>query len=160
MTEQVLRPHAEDEYAAELAALAKGDDKPRPPAWNMSPSAVVTYLLGGTAADGTEITPKYIGPRRLVEVAVATLATDRALLLLGVPGTAKTWMSEHLAAAISGDSTLLVQGTAGTAEAPDASTTVGARQVSWSVRTTYPPVAARTEVTVVPVSTGAADSLA
>jgi MoxR-like ATPase len=47
---------------------------------------------------------------------VATLATDRALLLLGVPGTAKTWLSEHLAAAISGDSTLLVQGTAGTAE--------------------------------------------
>jgi MoxR-like ATPase len=51
-----------------------------------------------------------------MEVAVATLATDRALLLLGVPGTAKTWVSEHLAAAISGDSTLLVQGTAGTAE--------------------------------------------
>jgi MoxR-like ATPase len=51
-----------------------------------------------------------------MEVAVATLATDRALLLLGVPGTAKTWVSEHLAAAISGNSTLLVQGTAGTAE--------------------------------------------
>ncbi len=51
-----------------------------------------------------------------MEVAVATLATDRALLLLGVPGTAKTWVSEHLAAAVSGDSTLLVQGTAGTAE--------------------------------------------
>ncbi len=32
-------------------------------------------------------------------MAVATLATDRALLLLGVPGTAKTWVSEHLAAA-------------------------------------------------------------
>ena len=77
---------------------------------------MVTYLLGGTLPDGTEITPKYVGPRRLVEVAVATLATDRALLLLGVPGTAKTWVSEHLAAAVSGDSTLLVQGTAGTAE--------------------------------------------
>ena len=76
----------------------------------------MTYLLGGELADGTVITPKYVGPRRLVEVAVATLATDRALLLLGVPGTAKTWVSEHLAAAISGDSTLLVQGTAGTAE--------------------------------------------
>ncbi len=62
------------------------------------------------------ITPKYVGPRRLVEVAVTTLATDRALLLLGVPGTAKTWVSEHLAAAVSGDSTLLVQGTAGTPE--------------------------------------------
>ncbi len=52
----------------------------------------------------------------MVEVAIATLATDRALLLIGVPGTAKTWLSEHLAAAISGNSTLLVQGTAGTAE--------------------------------------------
>jgi MoxR-like ATPase len=37
-------------------------------------------------------------------------------LLLGVPGTAKSWVAEHLAAAISGDSTLLVQGTAGTDE--------------------------------------------
>jgi MoxR-like ATPase len=73
-------------------------------------------LLGGTLADGTVITPKYVGPRRIIEVAVATLATDRALLLLGVPGTAKTWVSEHLAAAVSGDSTLLVQGTAGTPE--------------------------------------------
>jgi len=108
----VLRPHAEEQYAAELAALAKDDERPRPPGWRMSPQAVVTYLLG----DGDSITPKYIGQRRLMEVAVATLATDRALLLLGVPGTAKTWVSEHLAAAISGDSTLLVQGTAGTPE--------------------------------------------
>jgi MoxR-like ATPase len=114
--EEVLRPHAEQAYAGELAALAAGDDRPRPPQWRMSPSAVVTYLLGGEAADGTPVTPKYVGPRRLVEVAVATLATDRALLLLGVPGTAKTWVSEHLAAAVSGDSTLMVQGTAGTPE--------------------------------------------
>ena len=64
------------------------------------------------------ISPKYIGNRRLIEIAVATLATDRALLLLGVPGTAKSWVSEHLAAAISGDSTLLIQGTAGTSEEP------------------------------------------
>ena len=54
--------------------------------------------------------------RRLVEIAVASLATDRGLLLLGVPGTAKTWLGEHLAAAISGTSTLVVQGTAGTPE--------------------------------------------
>src|SRR5262245_16363736 len=66
--------------------------------------------------DSDGVTPKYIGPRRLMEVAVATLATDRALLLLGVLGTAKTWLSEHLAAAVSGDSILLVQGTAGTPE--------------------------------------------
>src|SRR3954447_9362190 len=115
MTTEVLRPHAEVEYAEELAALTSVDDRPRPPAWLLSPSAVVTYLLGGRAGD-VEISPKYVGPRRLIEVAVATVATDRALLLLGVPGTAKTWVSEHLAAAISGDSTLLVQGTAGTAE--------------------------------------------
>ncbi|WDZ83252.1 ATP-binding protein [Micromonospora cathayae] len=107
-----LRPHAEQQYADELAGLAATDDRPRPPGWRLSPQAVVTYLLG----DGAKITPKYVGPRRLMEIAVATLATDRALLLLGVPGTAKTWVSEHLAAAISGDSTLLVQGTAGTAE--------------------------------------------
>nr|MDT0657156.1 AAA family ATPase [Micromonospora sp. DSM 115978] len=107
-----LRPHAEQQYADELAALAAADDRPRPPGWKLSPQAVVTYLLG----DGAKITPKYVGPRRLMEVAVATLVTDRALLLLGVPGTAKTWVSEHLAAAICGDSTLLVQGTAGTAE--------------------------------------------
>jgi len=116
VSDGVQRRHAEDEYAVELAALAVGDGLPRPPGWRLSPSAVVTYLLGGLAADGTPVVPKYVGPRRLVEVAVATLATDRALLLLGVPGTAKTWLSEHLAAAISGDSTLLVQGTAGTPE--------------------------------------------
>ena len=116
MTAPVLRPHAEQEYAGELAALAAADDRAKPPSWLLSPWAVVTYLLGGELDDGTEISPKYVGPRRLIEVAVATLATDRALLLLGVPGTAKTWVSEHLAAAISGDSTLLVQGTAGTSE--------------------------------------------
>src|SRR5690349_16970325 len=113
---QTLRPHAEDAFAAELSALAAQDDRPRPARWKLSPWAVATYLLGGTLPDGTVITPKYVGPRRIVEVAVTTLATDRALLLLGVPGTAKTWVSEHLAAAISGDSTLLVQGTAGTPE--------------------------------------------
>jgi MoxR-like ATPase len=112
----LLRPHAEQAYAAELAALVAADDRPRPPSWRLSPHAVVDYVMGTTTPDGTVVTPKYIGPRRLIEVAVATLATDRALLLLGVPGTAKTWVSEHLAAAISGDSTLLVQGTSGTAE--------------------------------------------
>jgi MoxR-like ATPase len=72
--------------------------------------------MGGELEDGTEITPKYYGNRRIIEVAVATLATDRALLLTGIPGTAKTWVSEHLAAAISGNSKRLVQGTAGMAE--------------------------------------------
>ena len=102
--------------AAELAALAKADDREKPTRWKLSPWAVVTYLMGGKLKDGTVITPKYVGNRRLIEIAVATLVTDRALLLLGVPGTAKSWVSEHLSAAISGDSTLLVQGTAGTPE--------------------------------------------
>jgi MoxR-like ATPase len=77
---------------------------------------VATYLLGGTLDGGFVVSPKYIGSRRLIEIAIATLATDRALLLLGVPGTAKSWVSEHLSAAVSGDSTMLVQGTAGTSE--------------------------------------------
>src|SRR5687768_7169971 len=115
MTTPVLRAHAEQQFADDLAALAKIDDKAKPPNWRLSPWAVSTYLLGGDAG-GTKISPKYIGQRRIIEVAVSTLATDRALLLLGVPGTAKSWVSEHLAAAISGDSTLLVQGTAGTDE--------------------------------------------
>ncbi|MDB6132183.1 MAG: hypothetical protein JWM59_426 [Verrucomicrobiales bacterium] len=116
MSATALRAHAETTFASELTALAAQDDRPRPPRWNLSPWAVTDYLLGTTLTDGTVITPKYIGDRRTMEIAVATLATDRALLLLGVPGTAKSWVSEHLAAAISGDSTLLVQGTAGTGE--------------------------------------------
>ena len=96
----VLRPHAEAQYAHELATLAELDDRERPPGWRLSPWAVVRYLLGGELSDGTVVLPKYVGQQRLVEIAVATLATDRALLLLGVPGTAKTWVSEHLAAAI------------------------------------------------------------
>ncbi|MBX9688503.1 MAG: AAA family ATPase [Candidatus Obscuribacterales bacterium] len=113
---EILRRHAEDQFAEELSELAKSDSRSRPPNWNLSPAAVSTYLLGGVLDNGFEISPKYVGKSRIVEIAIATLATDRALLLLGVPGTAKTWLSEHLAAAISGDSTLIVQGTAGTAE--------------------------------------------
>ncbi|MGY3561956.1 MoxR-like ATPase [Bradyrhizobium sp. USDA 4463] len=110
-----LRLPAEDSFASELKALAAGEGH-RPPGWALSPRQVVTYLMGGTAADGTAITPKYVGDKRLIETAVATLATDRALLLLGVPGTAKSWVSEHLAAGITGDSTLVIQCTAGTDE--------------------------------------------
>jgi MoxR-like ATPase len=116
MSTQVLRPHAEQLFAEELEVLRKVDARQRPANWQLSPWAVVTYLLGGKLDNGFEVTPKYIGSRRLMEVAVATLATDRALLLFGVPGTAKSWVSEHLAAAISGDSTRVVQGTAGTSE--------------------------------------------
>ncbi|MBP7862662.1 AAA family ATPase [bacterium] len=114
--ESILREHAEQQYANELAELKRLDTKQKPPSWNLSPWAVSKYILGGKLENNFEITPKYIGKERIVEIAIATLATDRALLLLGVPGTAKTWLSEHLAAAISGDSTLIVQGTAGTPE--------------------------------------------
>ena len=112
----LLREHAEQQFAEELEALSKLDTRQRPPNWKLSPWAVIIYILGGKLDNGFTVSPKYIGNRRTMEVAVATLATDRALLLIGVPGTAKTWVSEHLAAAISGDSTLLIQGTAGTAE--------------------------------------------
>src|SRR6188768_4131379 len=112
----ILRKHAEQLFNEELEALKQQDGDKRPRNWNLSPQAVVTYLIGGKLKNGFEITPKYIGNRRLMEIAVATLTTDRALLLYGLPGTAKSWVSEHLAAAISGDSTLIVQGTAGTGE--------------------------------------------
>jgi len=112
----ILRQHAEQLFAQELEELQKQDDNKRPENWKMSPQAVVKYLLGGKLKNGFEITPKYIGNKRLMEIAVATLTTDRSLLLYGLPGTAKSWVSEHLAAAISGDSTLIVQGTAGTGE--------------------------------------------
>jgi len=112
----LLRQHAEQLFAEELAELTKQDDGQRPTSWKLSPAAVVTYLVGGKLKNGFQVTPKYIGNKRLIEIAVATLTTDRALLLYGLPGTAKSWVSEHLTAAISGDSTMIVQGTAGTSE--------------------------------------------
>lgn len=115
MSTDTVRQPVEVEYRQELGALIKADKKPKPPGWLMSPQGVVTYLMGGKVGS-TAISPKYIGNKRLIETAVATLATDRALLLLGVPGTAKSWVSEHIAAAIAGSSQLLVQCTAGTDE--------------------------------------------
>lgn len=112
----IIRQHAEQEFALELDELKKQDSGTRPPNWILSPQSVVTYLIGGKLKNGFEVSPKYIGNKRLIEIAVATLTTDRALLLYGLPGTAKSWVSEHLAAAISGTSALIVQGTAGTGE--------------------------------------------
>ena len=112
----LLRNHAEAEFAEELEEIKKQDSSEIPENWQMTPQAVVLYLMGGKLNNGFQITPKYIGDRRLMEISVATLTTDRALLLYGIPGTGKSWVSEHIAAAVSGDSTLIVQGTAGTSE--------------------------------------------
>jgi len=116
MSNNILRQHAENQFAHEIAALVEADTHQRPENWRLSPQSVAQYVLGGKLKNGITIEPKYYGDRRLIEIAIATLVTDRALLLIGVPGTGKTWLSEHLAAAISGNSTLLIQGTAGTPE--------------------------------------------
>ncbi len=112
----VLRLPAELLYAHELDAL-KDEDKneEKPVGWHLSPKAVLKFIVGGKAGS-VDITPKYIGHDRLVEIAIATLLTDRSLLLIGEPGTAKSWLSENLSAAICGDSGKVVQGTAGTSE--------------------------------------------
>lgn len=85
----ILRPHPEEAYAKELEALAKQDEHPRPTNWKLSPWAVVKYLMGGELEDGTAIEQKYFGNQRIIEVAVSTLVTDRALLLVGIPGQPK-----------------------------------------------------------------------
>ncbi len=111
----VLRKLAEELFANEIEALIKAEVHDVPAGWKMSPRSVLTYIAGGKCGK-LDITPKYIGHERLVEIAISTLVTDRALLLIGEPGTAKSWLSEHLTAAINGNSTRVVQGTAGTTE--------------------------------------------
>jgi MoxR-like ATPase len=115
MSENILRLPAEEMYRKELEALIKAETNPIPVGWKMSPKSVLTYIMGGKAGD-VEITPKYMGDRRIIEICIATLVTDRALLLIGEPGTAKSWLSEHLTAAINGNSSRVIQGTAGTTE--------------------------------------------
>jgi MoxR-like ATPase len=111
--EQVLRPPAEIFYADELAALAKADKDARPPGWKLSPKAVRDFICG---ADKPKIARKFFGDDSMVERAIITLAGNRGLLLVGEPGTAKSMLSELLAAAISGTSTNTIQGSAGTTE--------------------------------------------
>lgn len=118
MKNNVLRLPAERLYADEIALLMEEDKKSNaatPHGWQMSPRSVLKFVVGG-AVGGANITPKYIGHNRLVEIAIATLLTDRALLLIGEPGTAKSWLSENLTAAICGDTSSVIQGTAGTSE--------------------------------------------
>ncbi|MGR6318787.1 AAA family ATPase [Micromonospora soli] len=110
-------------YADELAFLAAADRGSRPPGWRLTPHAVVTFIAGSAGRpvpgpDGRQVTiaPKFVGERALIERCVVTLAGERGLLLVGEPGTAKSMLSELLAAAICGTSALAVQGTAGTTE--------------------------------------------
>lgn len=108
---RLQRPPAEALYADELAALAKGDKAPRPPGWRLSMQAVRQFITGGQG------TPrKIVCAPSLIERAMVTLASNRALLLVGEPGTAKSLLSELLAAAVCGSSTLTVQGSAATTE--------------------------------------------
>lgn len=113
--EQIQRLPVEELFKNEIDALIENEKYPIPTGWKMSPRSVLTYICGGKVGD-MEIVPKYIGHQRLVEIAISTLVTDRALLLIGEPGTAKSWLSEHLTAAINGNSTRVIQGTAGTTE--------------------------------------------
>ena len=119
-----LRSPAEVRYADQLEALRQNDSDDKPRAWKLSPRAVLSYIVGGKTLKAeiggkkidVLITKKFFGDEGIVERAIVTLASERALLLLGEPGTGKSWLSEHLAAAISGTSQLTIQGTAGTTE--------------------------------------------
>ncbi len=115
MSNEMLRLPAELLYKNEIDALIENETNPIPDGWQMSPKSVLTYIMGGKSGN-TKITPKYMGDRKIVEICIATLVTDRALLLIGEPGTAKSWLSEHLTAAINGNSSRVIQGTAGTTE--------------------------------------------
>ncbi|MET0171423.1 AAA family ATPase [Agrobacterium vaccinii] len=107
----VQRPPVEISCSEELAALRISDSGPKPPGWALSLKSVKSFILGGNGA-----TAKLVASPSLIERAMVTLATSRALLLIGEPGTAKSFLSELLAAAISGDSTLTIQGGASLSE--------------------------------------------
>lgn len=125
-TRPVLREPAEARFAEELAALAANDAGDRPAGWKLSPRAVRTFICGSGgdklshewqgAKRKTEIVRKFHGDDVLVERAVIGLSGNRGVLLVGEPGTAKSMLSELLAAAISGDSLNVIQGTAATTE--------------------------------------------
>ncbi len=108
-----LRAPAEQVYSEELARLSEKDSGPRPSGWHLSPRAVRSFILGD---DRLSIKRKFYGDDALIDRCIVTLMSDRGLLLVGEPGTAKSMLSELLAAAISGKSVCTIQGTAGTTE--------------------------------------------
>jgi MoxR-like ATPase len=110
---QAVRLACEHRWADELARLVHADTRTRPPGWRLSPRAVRQFILGD---DGLRVSRKFYGDDPLVDRAIVTLMGHQGLMLVGEPGTAKSLLSELLAAAISGDSGLTVQGTAGTTE--------------------------------------------
>ncbi|MEU5878880.1 AAA family ATPase [Spirillospora sp. NPDC047279] len=111
--EQLQRPPAEVRFADELARLRAGDTAPRPPGWALSLEAARRFIVGDEARG---IRRKFVGDPSLIDRALVTLATSRGLMLVGEPGTAKSLLSELIAAAVSGDSTLTIQGGAATTE--------------------------------------------
>lgn len=115
-TNAEIRPPAEIRYAAELATLDAWDAErghERPPGWLLSPRAVRAFVVG---SEELGVTRKFYGDDPLVDRAVVSLMGRQGLMLVGEPGTAKSMLSELLSAAVSGSSTLTVQGTAGTTE--------------------------------------------
>ncbi|SFJ65526.1 MoxR-like ATPase [Sphingomonas sp. NFR04] len=113
VTETALRAPAEERYADELAKLAEEDNAPRPQGWALSARAVRRFILGDTKLG---VVRKFYGDDPLVDRAIVSLMSNQGLMLVGEPGTAKSMLSELLAAAISNDSALVVQGSAGTTE--------------------------------------------
>lgn len=103
----VQRQPAEVIFHDELKKLAALDLGPIPPGWKMSPRAVEAFVMGD---DSLGIERKFVADRAMVIRIIISLCTDRGCLLVGEPGTAKSWLSELLSAAISGNSTLTLQG--------------------------------------------------